>query len=235
MGIEYILVIASAMLFGLMPILARQIYAMGGNPLSLCAYRFIFCLPFLYFMAKRKSEGPLGVSMGEAKKILLLSVGCATTPFLLFQSYPYFSSGTATTIHFVYPILVLLGSVLLFHAKMTGTKALCTALCAAGILFFYTPGEKAGTVGIFLAFSSGVAYAFYVLYYTKSGLSRLDSYKLSLYLSVFSAAGLFCCRGGGTDDSVYDADRLGAYNRLFVYGVGACHRIFPDGSPLGRA
>ncbi len=87
MGIGGILVIVSAMLFGLMPILARQIDAMGGNPLSLCVYRFIFCLPFL-----------------------------------LFQSYPYISSGTATTIHFVYPILVLLGNVLLFHAKMTGKK-----------------------------------------------------------------------------------------------------------------
>ena len=39
-----------------------------------------------------------------------------------------------------------------------------------------------------LAFSSGITYAFYVLYYTKSDLTALDPYKLSIYLSAFGSA-----------------------------------------------
>lgn len=186
MGLGFLLVILSAILFGLMPVLAKQIYAMGGNALSLCVYRFLFSLPFLYFMVMRRKEGTLRISASQTGKIFVLSLGCSATPFLLFQSYQYISSGMATTIHFVYPILVLLGSVLIYHVKMTKVKAVCAVLCLAGILSFYTPGESAGLRGVVLALLSGVTYAFYVLYYARSGLAELNPYKLSVYLSAFS-------------------------------------------------
>lgn len=188
MGVGFILVILSAVLFGTMPILAKQIYAMGGNPMSLCVYRFLFSLPFLLAIVARKKEGSLRLQKGQFKKVLVLSLGCGATPFLLFQSYQYISSGMATTIHFVYPILVLLGSVLIYHVRMTKVKAVCAILCFGGILCFYTPGESAAATGVVLAFCSGITYAFYVLYYSKSGLSELDPYKLSVYLSLFSTA-----------------------------------------------
>lgn len=193
MGIGFLLVILSAALFGLMPVLAKQIYAMGGNALSLCVYRFLFSFPFLFFAVFRKERAvvrAVGISRKQAGKIAVLSFGCAATPFLLFQSYHYISSGMATTIHFVYPILVLLGSVLIYHVKMTRQKAVCAVLCIAGIISFYTPGESSGLTGVALAFFSGVTYAFYVLYYSKSGLMDMDPCKLSIYLSVFSTVGL---------------------------------------------
>lgn len=74
-------------------------------------------------------------------------------------------------------------------------------------------------MGIFLAFGSGVSYAFYVLYYTKSGLSRLDPYKLSLYLSVLSVAGFFGRRGGGTDDSSHAVGRALTVGFSFMVSV----------------
>lgn len=182
----FILVILSAVLFGIMPLLAKQIYAMGGNALTLCVHRFLFSIPFLYLFVRSKKNVALTVSRREGKKIFILSLGCACTPMLLFQSYQFISSGMATTIHFVYPTLVLFGCVVLYHEKMTRIKGVCAALCLAGILCFYTPGESAGLRGVALAFASGITYAFYILYYSRSGLSEMDSYKLSLYLSVFS-------------------------------------------------
>ena len=166
MGNGYVMVIASAVLFGLMPLLAKEIYAMGGTALSLCVYRFLFSIPFLCAVVKGEKGQTFSITKKEAKKIFILSLGCAGTPFLLFQSYQYISSGMATTIHFIYPVLVLFGSVVLFREKFTKVKAVCAGLCAAGILCFYTPGEKAGLTGMILAFSSGITYAFYVLYYT---------------------------------------------------------------------
>ena len=187
MGNGYVMVIASAVLFGLMPLLAKEIYAMGGTALSLCVYRFLFSIPFLCAVVKGEKGQTFSITKEEAKKIFILSLGCAGTPFLLFQSYQYISSGMATTIHFIYPVLVLFGSVVLFREKFTKVKAVCAGLCAVGILCFYTPGEKAGLTGMILAFSSGITYAFYILYYTKSGLTALDPYKLSIYLSSFGA------------------------------------------------
>lgn len=182
----FILVILSAVLFGIMPLLAKQIYAMGGDALTLCVHRFLFSVPFLFLIVRRKKNVTFALDRRETKKVLILSLGCAATPLLLFQSYQFISSGMATTIHFVYPILVLLGCVLIYREKMTAVKGICAALCLAGILCFYTPGEPAGLKGVALAFASGITYAFYILYYSRSGLSELDPYKLSFYLSIFS-------------------------------------------------
>lgn len=186
-----LLVIISAVLFGLMPLFATQIYALGGNSLTLCLHRFLFSMPFLFFIVKVKYKMPLKVTRRQLGKIAVLSMGCAGTPLLLFQSYRSISSGMATTIHFVYPILVLLGCVVVYHEKITLHKKICAALCILGIMGFYTPGETGSLPGVILAFLSGVTYAFYILYYSRSGLSDISPYKLSFYLSAFSSLYVF--------------------------------------------
>lgn len=184
-------VILSAVLFGLMPLFATQIYILGGNSLTLCLHRFLFSIPFLYLIIKVKYRMSLKVTHRQLGKIAVLSLGCAGTPLLLFQAYRYISSGMATTIHFVYPILVLLGCAVVYHEKITLHKKICAALCVLGIMGFYSPGETGALPGVVLAFLSGVTYAFYVLYYSRGGLSDISSYKLSFYLSAFSSFYVF--------------------------------------------
>lgn len=187
----FLLTILSAVIFGTMPFFARHIYAAGGNSITLCFHRFFFSIPFLYIVVRWVVKAPMRVTRSQLKQIFLLSLGIAGTPVLLFRSYVYISSGTATTLHFVYPVLALLGCALFFRERITPLQWLCCALCVAGILGFYTPGQSAGSAGILLAFSSGITYAFYVIYYARSGLSVLNPYVLCLYLSIFSAAEVF--------------------------------------------
>lgn len=183
----FLFVVVSAVLFGIIPLFAKQIYQLGGNSLTLCLHRFLFSLPFLYLILRFGCKEKLMVTRKQFKKIVILSMGCAGTPLLLFQSYRYISSGMATTIHFVYPVLVLLGCGLIYHEKISRYKKICAILCFAGILGFYTPGESGSLIGVVLAFLSGITYAFYVLYYSRSGLSDLNPYKLSFYLSAISS------------------------------------------------
>ena len=187
----FLFVILSAVLFGTMPFFAKLIYGMGGNSLTLCFHRFLFSLPFLWLIVCFRYKISLRITGRECRKILVLSLWCAGTPLLLFQSYNYISSGMATTIHFVYPILVLFGCIAVYREKLTVKKTVCAVLCLAGILFFYTPGETGSIKGVMLAFFSGVTYAFYVLYYSKSGLDKMNTFKLSFYLSLFGSAGVF--------------------------------------------
>lgn len=91
---------------------------------------------------------------------------------------------------FCIPILVLLGCVVFYRERLTVKKSVCAALCLLGILFFYTPGESGSPAGVALAFASGVTYALYVLYYSKSGLAEMNTFKLSFYLSLVSSAGI---------------------------------------------
>lgn len=191
MAAGYFQVILSAILFGLMPLFAKNIYAMGGNSVNLCFQRFAFGIPVLYLLARYGRKASLRVTKKQLLQMVILSLGLGGTPLLLFSSYNYISSGMTTTLHFVYPVLVVVCCVVFFKEKLTGEKLFCCILCVCGILCFYTPGEKGNLMGAVLALASGVTYTFYMLFYSHSGLKELDNYVLTFYLSCCSAVMLF--------------------------------------------
>lgn len=123
------------------------------------------------------------------RQMVMLALGFASTPLLLSSSYYFISSGMATTIHFVYPVFTLLGCVLFCHAPLSGVKVLCAALCSAGILMFYTPGQSGNAAGVLLAFLSGITYSFYIIYLDQSGLGNLPSLVLAFWLALLSFVG----------------------------------------------
>lgn len=181
------LVILSAVIFGFTPLLAKTIYGCGSNSFTLALHRFIFGALALLAMHLWREKGGLGITRTEAKKLLICSFGYGMTPVFLLASYNYLSSGMATTIHFVYPVLVLAGCVVFCHEKLTRRKLLCCVLCMAGILCFYTPGGGVSLAGIGIAFISGATYAFYIIYLAHSGLQEMPPYKLGFYLALFAA------------------------------------------------
>lgn len=176
-------IILSAVIFGCMPLMAKNIYAEGVNAISLVLLRNVLALPVLYLLLRiQKVDARPG--KGGLKRIVLLGLyGSVLTPALLFSSYNYISGGMATTLHFVYPIFVLLGCALLFRDKIGWVKGGCVLLCSLGMLFFYTPGESAQFFGASLAVASGVTYAAYIIYLDKSGLGRQNPFKTGFGMS----------------------------------------------------
>ena len=130
----YICAILSAVIYGCMPLMAKYIYAEGVTPMTLVLLRNALALPSLALPALLQKK-PL---KRPARQILPLGIpalfGCVLTPVLLFSSYTYIASGTATVFHFVYPCLVLLiGFVFLRKKPAIGTahsSAYCSALAA---------------------------------------------------------------------------------------------------------
>lgn len=184
-----LLVVLSAVLFGCMPLMTRMIYSNGGTPAELTLLRNFLALPALLLLMRRGEERT-ALGRGEFVPMLLLSLGFGATPVLLFASYNSISSGMATTIHFVYPVFVLLGCVLFCREKLSRIKLLCIALCTGGLLCFYTPGDAVNLSGMALAFLSGVTYAFYIIYLGRSGLSGLAPFALAFWLSLFASVEL---------------------------------------------
>ncbi|MBC8587537.1 DMT family transporter [Paratissierella segnis] len=186
----YIYTILSAIIFGLMPLGAKLIYNNGSNSITLVFHRFLFSAPFLYFLAKSKSKESLRISRDKFKKIFFLSIGYISTPVLLLSSYNYISSGTATTIHFIYPVLVLLGCAIFYKEKINFAKGLSCLLCMIGLLTFYTPGDDSAFLGFVLSFMSGITYAFYIIRFAKSNLEGMDPFTISFYLSLIGSVEL---------------------------------------------
>lgn len=180
------LTVLSAVFYGLNPLFAKTVYAGGCNSLTLTLARLLAgCVIFPLLQLSR--GGSLRVSRREMKDILICCIGYGLVGPLLFASYNYLASGLATTLHFVYPVLVVAASLALGYEKPSRRKLLCCALCFAGILCFYTPGGNVSARGVLLALASGAAWAYYILHLNSSGLVELEPFKLAFWLCALSA------------------------------------------------
>lgn len=159
----YALVIASAFIFGCMPLMAKFIYAEGVNPMSLVLLRNVLSLPILALLACL-GRGSLKIPPRALPKMSIVALmGCCITPVLLFYSYQYISSGTATVLHFIYPAVVMIFGMLFLKSRVRVGNVVSLVLCIAGILCFYDPGAGFHPLGGALAILSGVTYATYVI------------------------------------------------------------------------
>jgi len=184
----FILVILSAVVFGMIPLIVRSVNACGSNSIMTSFLRFLLSLLPLYLSVRAKKSN-LKITKEEALKILLIAVcGFGGTSVLLFLSYTYIPTGMATTIHFVYPVFVIFGSILFLKQKISPMKLVCVALCFGGILLFYNGGDGAlDPLGMLFAFASGITYSFYIVYLDFSGLAKMEPTRMIFYMNTFSA------------------------------------------------
>ena len=179
----YFFVIGSAILFGCMPLMAKHIYSEGVNPISLVVLRNILSLPFLFAFGLINKES-FKSSPKTLPQVLSIGIfGCALTPLLLFSSYNYISSGTATVFHFVYPALVLLLCFLFSREKMTMSSVGAIIICVIGIAMFYDPRGNLNLTGTFLALLSGLTYALYIFFLGKFGRAGMGNFAFSFYVT----------------------------------------------------
>lgn len=187
----YIYVIASAFVFGCMPLGAKLIYAEGMNSLSLVFLRNLFALPALAILVKLQGQS-LKISWKALPGISLIAVmGCCVTPLLLYSAYGYIASGTATVFHFIYPAAVVLGGMLFLREKVDKKRILCVLICTAGICMFYTPGEPINPMGAALALLSGITYAAYILLLAVLQNKEVSGFRFTFYIAVVCAVVMF--------------------------------------------
>ena len=159
----YVCIILSAVIFGLMPLMASVIYADGVNSITLAFLRNLLSLPALAVMAYC-NKGNIRMSIKALPRMSFIALmGCCLTPLLLFSSYNYVESGTATVFHFIYPAMVVLGEFIILKSQKNRKHLLCVLICMAGIALFYSPGHAPDLRGSLYALSSGITYAIYVI------------------------------------------------------------------------
>lgn len=187
----YLCAIISAVIFGCMPLMAKFIYADGVTPLTLVFLRNLLSLPLLAALAyaeKKTFSIPICAfpSLG-----VIAAMGCCATPALLFSSYQFISSGTATVFHFIYPAAVVIANVLVLRQRISKGNLIAVALCVLGICCFYTPGQALDWKGSFCALASGVTYAVYVLLLSGFRYKNVSGFLFSFYVSLISSVLMF--------------------------------------------
>lgn len=216
-GILY--TIASAILFGAMPVIASNIYEMGVTPITLVCLRSLCVIPILFLLMKKDGEH-LKLTLFQTKHIFLIAVlGSGLTTMLLFMSYQYIDVGTATTLHFLYPVVVALLCRVVYHEHLGKFKIAALLIAICGIFCFMDFSGHGSTIGLVMALCSSITYAFYMVQLEKIGLAKMNAFKLSMYLSVFIVMetlvyGLF------VPGSISFDIPLAAYGYAFIIAIG---------------
>jgi len=186
-GTGALFVILSAVLFGTMPLLTKTAYAYGGNTYTVSFGRFVFGSATTAAIVALSPRLSFRITMRDFRWLLAVSFFCGVTPLLLFGSYTYVDSGLATTLHFTYPVSVMVLGALFFRTRLRRRQLLCLLICIAGVACFYRPGQTADGKGMVIAVLSGVTFALYILLLGKSGLKSLPLLTLSFWTSLLCA------------------------------------------------
>lgn len=207
-----LLVMGSAIIYGISPTLMKVTFAYGGNGLLSTFYTSIFSLPMLWLWA-RMAHVSLLVDRAMFGRIALLSLGTWPTSLLLYSSYVFIPVGMATTLHFVFPVVTAIYLTVFCHEKFGLMNIVALLLAVGGIVCMSANGLSGGSlIGILLALSSGFTWAFYIVYVEKSGLSDQHPALLNFYMALANAvfAGIACMITEG---------RIALYTALPIWGL----------------
>ena len=183
--------IGSGVLFGISPTLVSIVNSNGVSSLTVCFLRFsISFLLFLIYIFLKKMQIPFYTKI--LKHSFLASLCSSLATICLYSSYRYIGISAGTTLHFSYPVLVVLFTTLFFKEKPSRKTAFCTAVCFLGVLFFFEKRTDSIT-GIAFALLSGVFYCFYMISIEKLELSKMNPIIFGLFISLFNTLiiGLF--------------------------------------------
>lgn len=113
----------------------------------------------------------------------------SASSLLLFESYHFMDAGVASTILFVYPVMVAVIMAVGFHERLTAASVLSIALACAGISLLYKGGDGVtlNLTGVVLVFFSALSYAVYIVGVNRSSLRTMSTEKLTFYCLLFGS------------------------------------------------
>ena len=168
--------IASAT-FGLIPLFSIPALENGVGLDSLLFYRFSLASVLVAVLMWVKKI-PFDIQKSEFGIAFILGTLYAITALWLTEAYLYIPSGVATTIHFLYPVVVSLIMFVFYKDKLTMPILLAMAMAVSGVYMLSggnTPGGSINIKGLMLVLATVIAYAAYIVGMNRSRIARLDS------------------------------------------------------------
>ena len=174
--------ILAAVCYGTNPFGALPLYEEGVNTSSVLFYRFAMAVAMLGVMllVQRKT---FSINRQELKVLGSLGVLFAASCLTYYESFLLMDAGIASTILFVYPVMVAGIMALFLKERITFSTVTAILLALGGIgLLYQGDGETAlSTMGILLVILSALCYAVYIVVVNQSSI-RMSSLKLTFYV-----------------------------------------------------
>ena len=188
----------SSMSFGFSPLFSLGLIAAGLSDFDILSYRWLIAGIVLMIYAFFKKKSLRLNSFGEVWKVILLSILRAITSVTLLLGYVNISSGIASTINFMYPVIVTICMMLFFGEKRSKIDFLAIAASIFGV-YLLASGDSimvvGGNTGLGLACSliSAVSFAAYYILMKQVKADKIEVVKFTTWIMMLSAFYFIIC------------------------------------------
>ncbi|MBO4332428.1 MAG: EamA family transporter [Paludibacteraceae bacterium] len=179
----YLLGAVGGAAYGLNPLFAVPLYGSGMDASSVVFYRYLTAVVLVGLLAKFTGHS-LKIERKAVLVAFCLGVMVVGSSLTLFHSYNYMDVGIASTILYVYPVMVAAILALCYNERLHLRTALCIFLAMVGIAVLYVDGEggRLNALGTVLALVSALTYAIYMVCINKSRLRRVPMVVVTFYI-----------------------------------------------------
>lgn len=172
----------AAVSYGLNPLFTLPLYGAGMGTDSVLFYRYLLAVAMMgVLMIVRRSS--FALKRADIVPIVVMGLLFSCSSLFLFESYRYMDAGVASTILFVYPVLVAVIMAAVFRERITPAAALSMLLASVGIALLCRGGNGSAPslAGVVLVLLSSLCYAVYIVGVNRSSLRELPAEKLTFY------------------------------------------------------
>ncbi len=184
----YALAALAAAAYGLNPLFALPLYAAGMTADSVLMFRYLIAIPIVAVMIVLRGRS-FKVSRHDMLLLVVMGLLMAVSSLTLFLGYNYMDAGIASTILFVYPVMVACIMAGVYREKVSLLTVGCIALAFGGIALLFNNGSGDGgalsVTGTVLVLVSALSYAIYIVGLNKSSLDKVATLTVTFYSLLF--------------------------------------------------
>lgn len=172
--------------YGLNPLFALPLYSEGMSVDSVLFFRYAFAIVMMAILL-RHQKADMRVRRREWPLLAVYGLLFSASSLFLFLSYNYMDAGIASTILFMYPVMVALIMALFFGERASWLTWLCILMAVGGVslLTKTSDGSTVSLLGVTFVLLSSLSYAIYIVGVNRSSIARMPSAKLTFYALCF--------------------------------------------------
>ena len=208
--------------FGFSPLFSIFLIAAGLSNFDILSYRWLTAAAVLVTYAFCKGKTLRFNSSSEAWKTIVLSVLRSITSITLLIGYANIASGVASTINFMYPVIVAMCMMIFYGEDKSWTNVIAIVLSIAGVyLMAHGDGlivEGGNTkLGLICSLISAFSFAAYYIVMKRTKADKIEPVKFTTWVMLLS--GIYFIIGGFVCDGKISIVTDGK-SWLYILGLG---------------
>lgn len=184
--------------FGFSPLFSLGLLAAGLSGFDVLSYRWLVAGIVLMIYAVCKKKSLRLNSFDEAWKVIMLSILRSVTSITLLLGYANISSGIASTINFMYPVIVTICMMVFFGEKRSGIDFIAIIASILGVYLLASGDsivvEGGNTkLGLICSLISAFSFAAYYIVMKQARADKIEVVKFTTWIMMLSAFYFIVC------------------------------------------